>query len=68
MPLVISTKRKRDIDENILAEYVSVFEGKKESINIAQIKETQKILLDLLGMHWQSNPRGVVALLRKHGG
>lgn len=68
MPLVISLKRKSVIDENVMSEYATVLEGKEQSLSIAQVKEVQKILLDILGNHWKTNPRGVVALLRKHGG
>ena len=36
------------INENLFAKAISDMEGKKEEVNIAQIKEVQKCLLDLL--------------------
>ena len=47
---------------------VAKIEGKKIELPIGQIKEVQKAVLDLLAEHWRHNPRGVVNLLRKHGG
>lgn len=66
MAILVSMKRTRPIDENLMALRVVNVEGKKESISIAQVKEVQKIVLDMLAVAWQTNPRGVVALLRKH--
>lgn len=68
MIVVISRKKKRDIDENLMAEWVTELEGKKQSISIAQVKEVQRLLLDALAAHLVTNPKGLLALLRKHGG
>lgn len=55
------------INENELAKQIAEIEGKKEKQDIAQIKETLKITLDILGTHWQDdNEIGVIELLRKH--
>jgi len=64
--LILTLKRKVKVDENVLAKQVAHLEGGKEQVNIGQIKEVQKILLDLLGAELRVNPRGVIALLRKH--
>jgi len=56
-------RKPRPIDENILAMCVADREGKKHELPIGQIKEVQKILLDLLA---NENWRAVKALLRKH--
>ena len=66
MGLVLSLKPTREIDENRLAVEVTRREGKKIELPIGQVKEVQKIVLDLLAEHWQVNPRGVGRLLRKH--
>ena len=68
MGLVLSLKPAREIDENRLAVAVTHREGKKIELPIGQVKEVQKIVLDLLAEHWRANPRGVVRLLHKHGG
>lgn len=65
--LVFSLKRKVNIDENLLAQDLSRLEGGAKLVDHAQIKEVQKNLLDLLGKKLETNPRGVIALLRKHG-
>ena len=66
MGLVLSLKPTREIDENRLAVEVTRREGKKVELPIGQVKEVQKLVLDLLAEHWRDNPRGVVRLLRKH--
>jgi hypothetical protein len=55
------------INENEMAKQVAEIEGKQEKQDIAQIKETMKIVLDILGGHWQyGNEIGVIELLKKH--
>lgn len=68
MAWLISLKRQIRIDENLLAQDVSQLEGGKKLVDHAQIKEVQKHLLDCLGQMFKTNPRGVVALLKRHGG
>lgn len=68
MAVLLTLKRSAPIDENQLSVRVSKAEGKKVELPIGQIKEVQKIVLDLLAQEWRSNPRGVIRLLRKHGG
>ena len=68
MAVLLTMKRSVPIDEHALSVEVSRVEGKKVELPIVQIKEVQKIVLDLLGEEWRRNPRGVIRLLRKHGG
>ena len=68
MAVLLTLKHSVPIDENALSVRVSKAEGKKVELPIGQIKEVQKVLLDLLGQEWRGNPRGVIRLLRKHGG
>ena len=68
MAVLLTLKRSVPIDENQLSVKVSAAEGKKVELPIGQIKEVQKVVLDLLAEHWRRNPRGVIRLLRKHGG
>lgn len=65
---VFSLKRKVNIDENLLAQDLSRLEGGKRLVDHAQIKELQSHLLNELGKRLKTNPHGVIALLRKHGG
>lgn len=65
---VFSLKRKLNIDENLLAQDLSRLEGGAKLVDHAQIKEVQSKLLGLLGKKLKTNPHGVIALLRKHGG
>ena len=67
MAVLLTLKRSVPIDENQLSVKVSKAEGKKIELPIGQIKEVQKIVLDLLAREWRDNPRGVIRLLRKHG-
>jgi uncharacterized membrane protein len=56
------------INENELAKQIAEIEGKKEKQDIAQIKETLKITLDILATQWEDgNEVGVIELLKKHG-
>lgn len=64
--LLLTLKPKQTINENLLAINAAGREGNAVSQNIGQIKETIKITLDLLADEWERNPRGVVALLKKH--
>ena len=68
MAVLLTLKRSVPVDENTLSVQVSKTEGKKVELPIGQIKEVQKIVLDLLAQEWCRNPRGVIRLLRKHGG
>ena len=68
MALLISFKRYIRVDENLLAQDVSQLEGGKKLVDHAQIKEVQKHLLDRLGQMFKTNPRGVIELLKRHGG
>ena len=68
MAVLLTLKRSLLIDEHQLSVKVSKAEGKKVELPIGQIKEVQKVVLDLLAEHWRHNPRGVIRLLRKHGG
>ena len=68
MAVLLTRKRSVPIDENLLSLKVAKIEGKKIELPIGQIKEVQKVVLDLLAEQWRHNPRGVVNLLRKHGG
>jgi len=68
MAVLLTLKRSVPIDEHALSVRVSKAEGKKVELPIGQVKEVQKIVLDLLAQEWRRNPRGVIRLLRKHGG
>jgi hypothetical protein len=68
MAVLLTLKRSVPIDEHALSVKVSKAEGKKVELPIGQIKAVQKVLLDLLAQEWRQNPRGVIRLLRKHGG
>ena len=50
------------INQNDLARRVALAEGKKEATDIAQIKETLRIVLSLLA---REHPADVLALLRR---
>lgn len=63
----LSLTKKKEIDENELAVWIARCEGGEKEQNIAQIKEVLKLILDALGQEFRRNPRGVFALLRKHG-
>lgn len=67
MALVLSRKRKRRIDEHALALDVVMREGKKKSLDIAQVKEVLSITLRLLGGQWRQNPKCVVERLKRQG-
>jgi len=64
--IVLTLKPAVRIDEHMLSVRISEVEGGKRELSIAQIKEVQKVLLDLLAAEWKSNPCGVVALLGMH--
>jgi len=64
--IILTLKKKHRIDENELARAIAIREGKKEQVNIAQIKEVLKIALDILGEEFEGNPKGVIELLRRH--
>ena len=66
MALVLTLKPNQNINENLMAIRVASIEGGAINQSIGQIKETMKITLDLLAEEWQTNPRGVAALLKKH--
>lgn len=68
MAWLISLKRYIRVDENLLAQEVSRLEGGKKVVDHAQIKEVQRHLLDRLGQTFKTNPRGVIELLKRHGG
>lgn len=52
------------INQNWIAERIAVIEGKKEEVNIAQIKEILKITLDILATDFSESE--VSELLEKH--
>lgn len=54
----------RKINENKLAKEASKIEGKKINISIAQIKEVQKCLLDLLATFSEEQ---ILELIKRHG-
>ena len=57
------------INENYLAKRVAEVEGKIKKQDIAQIKETVSIVLDILGNEWiEGNELGVIHLIKKHIG
>ena len=64
--MILSLKKNRSIDENLLATRITNVEGRKVEVNIAQVKEVQRVLLELLCVEWRTNPHGVAALLEKH--
>ena len=66
MALVLSLKSCKLVDENKLAQNVAIAEGGKVSLTIAQVKEVQRLVLENLATEWSHNPRGVVALIKKH--
>ena len=68
MAVLLTLRRNRPIDEHQMSVEVAKIEGKKVELPIGQIKEVQKIVLDLLAQEWSRNPLGVIRLLRKHGG
>ena len=56
------------INQNKLAKSISEAEGKREEVNIAQIKEIMKITLEHLADEWNNgNESGVISLIKKHG-
>jgi len=56
-----------EINENDLALRVAKAEGKKEQIDIAQIKEVQKIILEELAKEkTKGNSDGILKLISKH--
>lgn len=57
------------INENILSKHISQYEGGAKELSIGQIKEVQRILLELLAVEWETgNELGVIELLKKHIG
>lgn len=54
------------INENWLAEHIAELEGKKESQDIGQIKETLKITLDTLYKLREEDMEKFDALIEKH--
>lgn len=50
------------INENKLARTISVYEGLKVQVNIAQIKEVQRVLLEELACY---SDRNILALINK---
>jgi hypothetical protein len=57
----------KKIDEHELSLKIVRKEGKKDSVNIAQIKEIQKIMLEELAEELGSgNKKGIIELIRKH--
>ena len=68
MAVLLTLRRNRPIDEHQMSVEVAKIEGKKVELPIGQIKEVQKIVLDLLAQEWSRNPLGVIRLFRKHGG
>ena len=55
--------KKGIISEEWLAEEITKAEGKKESVNIAQVKEVLRITLDILASLREED---VLLLLKKH--
>jgi len=55
--------KKGIISEEWLAEAITKAEGKKESVNIAQVKEVLRITLDILASLKEED---VLLLLKKH--
>jgi len=55
--------KKGIISEEWLAEEITKAEGKKESVNIAQVKEVLRITLDILASLKEED---VLLLLKKH--
>ena len=55
--------KKGTISEEWLAEEITKAEGKKESVNIAQVKEVLRITLDILASLEEDD---VLLLLKKH--
>ena len=55
--------KKGIISEEWLAEEITKAEGKKESVNIAQVKEVLRITLDMLASLKEED---VLLLLKKH--
>ena len=55
--------KKGIISEEWLAEEITKAEGKKESVNIAQVKEVLRITLDILASLEEAD---VLLLLKKH--
>ncbi len=51
------------INQNDLALAISKKEGGKKSMDIAQIKEVQRLLIDELRRLAKANPQGVAALI-----
>ena len=66
MITVRTLRPHRHIDENMLAQAIAEREGLKEQVNIAQIKEVQRHLLDLLGETLVTEPAAVIALIAEH--
>lgn len=64
--ILLTTKAKRYVNENDLAVEIARKEGGKVNQNIGQIKEVSALTLDWLGAEFQTNPRGVFELLRRH--
>lgn len=55
------------IDERILAQTVADMEGRKVAVDIAQIAEVQRCLIECLAHQWATgNEAGVIELLHKH--
>jgi len=49
--MALLDKYHRTINQNKLAKVVTLAEGKKESVNIGQVKEVQKLLLTELSKY-----------------
>lgn len=57
----------KKINENTLAKTIASQEGKKTEINIAQVKEVTKLVLDYLAEEWElGNELAVIELITKH--
>jgi len=66
MAILLTLTKKHSINENDLSNNLADREAGAVQLSIAQIKEVQKHLLDILGEAYVSNPRGVIELIKKH--
>jgi len=66
MAVLLTLTKKYSINENDLSNNLADREAGAVQLSIAQIKEVQKHLLDILGEAYASNPRGVIELIKKH--
>ena len=62
---LLTFKKFHRIDENGLAKTITLLEGKKKSMSIAQVKECLKFTLAILHAELEDNPKGLLELLKR---